>query len=101
MNFYTIKSSKALNGIHDYNIFAYYLVYSDTNASNVIMCRVSAEEMYFSFSVHHADNLWDEKQWSEEYMKENIPECYCSDRLSKMIERLTNVVPLIKRIVNP
>ena len=90
-----------LNSVHDYNIFAYYLVYSDTDASNAIMCRVSAEEMYFRFSVHRADNLWDEKQWGEEYVKENIPGCYCSDRLSKMIESLTGVVPLIQRIVNP
>ena len=88
-----------LNSVHEYNIFAYYLVYSDTDASNPIMCRASAEEIHFSFSVHHADNIWDENQWSEEYTQENIPRQFCSDRLSKMFEILASVVPQIQRIV--
>ena len=89
-----------LNSVHEYNIFAYYLVYSDTDASNTIMCRVSAEEMYFCFSVHPADNIWDENQWGEEYMKEAIPRHFCSDRLSKMFEKLTEVVPQIQRMID-
>ena len=63
------------------------------------MCRASAEEIHFSFSVHHADNIWDENQWSEEYMQENIPRQFCSNRLSKMFEILASVVPQIQRIV--
>ena len=90
-----------LNSVHDYDIYAYYLVYSDTDASNAIMCRVSAGDMYFRFPVNRADNLWDEKQWGEEYRKENIPKCYCSERLSKMTEKLMGAVPQIQRIVNP
>lgn len=90
-----------LNSIHEYTILVYYLVYSDTDASNAIMCRVSAEEMYFRFSVHHADTVWDENQWGEEYAKENIPKRYCSDRLSKMFEKLSGVVPLIQKNGTP
>lgn len=89
-----------LNSVSEYNIFIYYLIYSDTEASNAIMCRVSNEGVFFSFSVNRADNIWDEKQWGDEYTKESIPECYCSDRLSKMLETLARVVPLIQRILN-
>ena len=90
-----------LNNIHEYNIFVYYLVYSNTKASSAIMCRVSEEEMYFRFPTHPAKNLWDEEQWGKEYTKESIPGNHCSDRLSKMIEVLNIDVPLIQRIVNP
>ena len=90
-----------LNSVQEYNIFAYYLVYSDTKASNTIKCRVNADEMYLSFSVHPADNLWDEKQWGKEYTNESIPGDYCSDRLAKMSEVLQANIPLIQGIINP
>lgn len=90
-----------LNSINDYNILVYYLVYSEAEASSAIMCRVSTEGIFFRFSVNRADNIWDEKQLGEEFAKENIPECYCSDRLLKMIETLNRVVPLIQGIMNP
>ncbi|MBO4914335.1 MAG: hypothetical protein J5449_03930 [Oscillospiraceae bacterium] len=90
-----------LNSVDEYNIYAYYLVYSSTDASSVMLCRVTADETYFRFPVRRADNLWDEKQWGEEYTKERIPRCYRSDRLSNMLERLNSVVPLIEAIANP
>ena len=90
-----------LNRIHGYNIFVYYLIYSNTDATAAIMCRVSAEETFFRFSVNNAENLWDENQWGEEYTKESIPECYRSDRLIKMSETLAGIVPLIRRAVDP
>ncbi len=89
-----------LDSVHEYNIRVYYLVYSDTDASSAIMCRVTGDERYYRFSARRAENLWDEKQWGEEYTEENIPGCYRSDRLCSMSETLNRVVPRIQRIVN-
>ena len=56
--------------------------------------------LYFRFSVNPAENVWDEKQWEEDYTKSNIPQSYYTYRLSKMFERINAVIPLIKDIVN-
>jgi len=90
-----------LNSVNEYNIYVYYLVYSEADASSVMMCRVTADKMYFRFPVRCAENLWDEEQWGEEYTKESIPRSYFSDRLSNMFERLNSIVPRIKKITNP
>ena len=89
-----------MNSLNDYNIYAYYLTYSDTGASAVITCRVSEDGIHFRFPAHPADSLWDEKQWGEEYAKGSIPECFDSDRLSNMFESLNRVVPIIKKILD-
>jgi len=90
-----------LDSVQEYTLYVYYLIYSETHAHNAILCRVSSQDMTFSFSTHPADHLWDEKQWGEAYAKDNIPEGYRSERLSRMTETLQRVVPLIKRIANP
>jgi len=90
-----------LDSAQEYTLYAYSLVYSDTHAHNAIQCRVSAEEMAFSFSTHPAEHLWDEKQWGEGYAEDSIPERYRTERLSRMTEALHRVVPLIRKIANP
>lgn len=88
-----------LDSVSEYKIYVYYLVYSDNNAASVIMSRVNKDGTYYKFSVNCADNLWDEKQWGEEYTKAEIPECYQSERLASMVERIDSIVPSIHKIV--
>lgn len=88
-----------LDSVSEYNIYVYYFVYSDNDAASVMMSRVNQDGRYYRFSVNCADNLWDEKQWGEEYTREEIPECHCSERLFNMIARIDRIVPTIHKII--
>ncbi len=89
-----------MDSVTEYNLYIYYLVYTEKDASSLIMCRVAGDEKYYSFSVKPAENVWDEKQWGEEYSESDIPKRYYSDRLFNMFERINEVAPLINGIVN-
>ena len=90
-----------LDSVTEYNLYVYYLVYTKDDASSAIMCRATASEQHYRFSVNAADNIWDEKQWGEEYTKPGIPECCHSDRLSTLFERIDRIAPSIHQIINP
>lgn len=90
-----------LNSVTEYNLYVYYLVYTKDDASSAIMCRATASEQHYRFSVNAADNIWDEKQWGEEYTKPGIPECCHSDRLSTLFERIDRIAPSVHQIINP
>ena len=89
-----------LDSPYVYHTDIYHLVFTETNASCPILCRAEKDVFRFRFSVNRADNLWDEKQWGEAYAKDSIPECYLSDRLSRMLEAIDRIVPLIRNIVD-
>jgi len=89
-----------LDSVTEYNLYAYYLIYKKGDASSAILCRAANDEQYYRFSDNPAENIWDEEQWGEEYMKSSIPRGYCSDRLSIMFERIDQITPLVHKIVN-
>ena len=90
-----------LDSVCTYTLYVYYLIYSRTAASSPILCRITREGTSFRFSVHPAQNLWDERQWGEAYANKTIPERYRSERLSCMQERIDRIVPRILNLMNP
>lgn len=100
INLETVFFLPILDSVNEYNIYVYYCVYSPNNALSVILIRINKNETYYSFSINSAADMWDEKQWGEEYIREAIPEKYCSDRLTKMNESIDRIVPVIQRMID-
>ncbi len=90
-----------LDSAAEYNLYVYYLVYTKDDAASAIMCRVTNDGQYYRFPVNTPKDMWDDEQWGEEYTKSGIPECYHSDRLATMSERIDRIAPSVHHIVNP
>ncbi len=90
-----------LDSAAEYNLYVYYLVYTKDDAASVIMCRVTNDGQYYRFPVNTPKDMWDDEQWGEEYTKSGIPECYHSDRLATLSERIDRIAPSVHHIVNP
>lgn len=88
-----------LDDAQTYHIDVYYFVYTKETASCAVLCRLNKEDLLYRFSVNRADNLWDEKQWSEPYPKTCIPERFRTPRLSNMTEQMNRIVPAIRQII--
>lgn len=83
-----------------WQIYINYMVYTSELSKTPIMCRYCEDKEYYSFSINEAGHLWDEKQWGEEYLPEDIPAQFRTVRFEKMEECIRKVVPRIKEIVS-
>lgn len=59
-----------------YQLFVYYLVYSEEKAFSPVMCRIVGTDVYYCFSEKTAEHIWDEKQWGKECSEGAVPEKY-------------------------
>ena len=89
------------DSVDAYTVDVYDLVYTETDASCAIRCRITGDEIRYSFPVRRAEDLWDEKQWGEAYAEAELPERYRSDRLIKMTETIGRILPRIRKIMDP
>ena len=83
----------------EHQIYVNSLVYTEEKAISPIMCRISRDYMYFSFSEREAKHIWDSEQWGQEYLEESVPETYRTRYYENMLISIQNNLPRIKAII--
>lgn len=83
-----------------WQIYINYMIYTSEFSSTPIMCRYSEGKEYYSFSINEAEHLWDEKQWGNECLLEDVPTEFRTKQLECMGECICEIVPRIKKIVS-
>ena len=81
-----------------WQIYINYMVYTSELSKTPIMCRYCEDKECYCFSAKEAKHLWDDAQWSGEYLSEEVPEEFKTERLQKMSEVIRKVGPMIERI---
>jgi len=79
-----------------YQIFVTYLVYSKENAFSPVMCRITSDAIYYSFSEKKVDNIWDSEQWGQEYLETIVPKVYKGQYYEKIKRSICLNIPIIR-----
>lgn len=65
-------------------IYAYYKKYTKESGTIPIMCIISNGTQKYCFSCKTSTNIWDNEQWSEEYLESDIPSKFNTDTLYEL-----------------
>lgn len=84
----------------NYQVYVNYLVYSEEKAFSPIMCRAEKDTLYFSFSEKTAQHIWDNGQWGNECLAEDVPEKHKTGYYEKIRKSIGVNLPHIKRILS-
>jgi len=79
-------------------LHAYYKRYSKENGSIPMMSIISKETQTYCFSCKEPNSIWDNDQWSPEYMEEDIPEEYKTEELYEFKKCIAEIVKDVWRI---
>lgn len=82
----------------EYSIYVNYFVYNVDYASTPVMCTISGDQVLFRFSIHHTENIWDEAQWSSEFLIHDVPCEYQGARLESTVQLISKMIPRIEKI---
>lgn len=82
-----------------YQIYATYLVYSKETAFSPVMCRITEDKIYYTFSEKKADNIWDAEQWGEEYLETTVPEIKKEQYYENITKSIQMNIPSIKELM--
>lgn len=88
-----------LESPQEYSVYVNYFIYTSDHASTPILCKISGDQKLFRFSVHPAENIWDDDQWGEEYLIDEAPLKYRDARLERTVQLVSKMMPLIDEIV--
>lgn len=78
-----------------YTLSVYDLVYTLDSAYSPVMCIITKERTEYRFSVRKAENIWDEKQWSDAVGEDDIPVPYRTPHLERLLESVKRTLPVI------
>lgn len=87
------------NDSNDWNIYVYYLHYTNKKGRSPVMAIVNPKKTTYRFSIHQVESIWDEEQWSEEYEYEDIPKNYKGGKFTSLDNNLKNITDRIKQII--
>ena len=65
----------------------------------MLLIRITGEEITYQFSVNEVKSIWDNKQWSEAYLWEEIPVEFQTEVLKQLCECVKNIKPRIDKIM--
>lgn len=82
-----------------YLTYVTYLVYSKENAFSPVMCRITGDEIYYTFSEKKTDNIWDAEQWGEEYLEIDVPEIKKEPYYDNIIKSIQMNIPIIREFI--
>lgn len=82
----------------DYSTYVNYFIYASDHASTPIMCKISGNQVLFRFSIHPAENIYDDAQWSDEYVIGDVPYEHQDVRLERTCQHITKMIPVIDKI---
>lgn len=81
-----------INGKDNWNLYVYYLHYTPDKAVSPMMAIINPSTMIYRFSISSAESIWDEKQWSEEYIFDNEPENLKDERFIMLNSSIQNII---------
>ena len=84
-----------LNDEKSWTLYINYMVYTKDGESTIIMVTATEDTELYQFSIHPAESVWDDAQWSDCYTIENIPTELRTEELDKMRENMKNNIPKI------
>ena len=80
-------------------LYAYYKRYTKKCGVLLCMASISNQRQVFQFSIHRTKSLWDDGQWSEEYLEDNIPSDFRSKELEILKTCINKIEPKIQEIL--
>ena len=80
-------------------LYAYFKKYSKESGSMPIMSIISKGIQKYCFSCKRPKNIWDDEQWSEGYLEEDIPSKFKGETLYKFKNCISEVLPDINKIL--
>lgn len=83
----------------EYSIYVNYFVYNADYALTPVMCTICGDQFLFRFSVYPAANIWDDAQWSREYLLDDIPCEHQDIRLERTTQLIAKMLPRIDKMV--
>ena len=64
------------------------------------MCIISNGTQKYCFSCKTSTNIWDNEQWSEEYLESDIPRKFNTDTLYEFKNCISNVLLDINKVLS-
>lgn len=89
-----------LESSSQYKIYANYLVYSKDTAYSPIMCKIQNGIEYYRFSINYVADIWNEKQWSIDYIKEDVPQKYATKHFRQICKSIKQNRQSIENVMN-
>lgn len=83
----------------NWNLYIYFLEYTKTKSIAQIVAIVNNDSIYYKFSKYEVESIWDEEQWSEKYLLENVPSQFENTNLKVLSNHLPEMLEKIKRII--
>lgn len=81
-------------------IYAYYKKYTKECGTIPVMCIISNGTQKYCFSCKKPTNIWDNEQWSKEYLEENIPRRFNTEALYELKNCISKVLLDINKVVS-
>ena len=81
-------------------IYAYYKKYTKECGTIPVMCIISNGAQKYCFSCKTPTNIWDNGQWSEEYLESDIPSRFHTDELCELKNTISKVLLDIDRALS-
>lgn len=81
-------------------IYAYYKKYTKECGTIPVMCIISNGVQRYCFSYKTPANIWDNEQWSEEYLELDIPSRFHTDELRELKNTIPKVLLDIDRALS-
>lgn len=83
-----------------YQIYVNYLVYSKEKAFSPTMCHIKEGKVSYYFSEKEQKHIWDNEQWSQEYLEDMVPEKYRTRYYENLVKSMRTCLPRIEEIVS-
>lgn len=83
-----------------YQLFIYYLIFSEEKAFSPVMCRIVGKDVYYCFSEKSAEHIWDEGQWGKERSEEAVQEEYKTRYYENMRKSIQSNIMRIENILH-
>ncbi len=74
-------------------LYAYFKRYSKRCGTMPVMCIISKETQKYCFSCKKPHSIWDNEQWSEEYLEEDIPDRFKTEAFYELKNCIAKVLP--------
>ena len=83
-----------------WSLFVNYMSYTKESGRTLIMFTATEGEEKYQFSINEAKNVWDDNQWGDYFLYDDIPAQYITSELQRMKSNTEKISPYILGIIN-
>lgn len=81
------------------NIYAYYQIYTKECGTIPVMCVIANGTQKYCFSCKKPTSIWNNEQWSEEYLEADIPSRFNTEALYELKNCISKVSLNINNVI--